>query len=102
MSKRLAVDLTSLTAAAAEPMPEATQRAAAPPPSMSTRAVKPAKALKGDDMQPSVATAMLEGLSFKVPPEFRKRFKRSAVEADMKLNELLFACYTAWEKAGKR
>jgi len=45
-----------------------------------------------------VKTANLEALAFKVPPEFRKRFRQRAVEADLKLNELLFAALDAWEE----
>jgi hypothetical protein len=43
-------------------------------------------------------TANLEALAFKVPPEFRRRFKRRAADADLKLNELLFAAFEAWEE----
>jgi len=73
MSKRPTVDLMALTSEQATTLPEAVQRAA-------------------------VSTANLEGLSFKVPPEFRKRFRRHAAEADLKLNELLFAALNAWER----
>ena len=45
-----------------------------------------------------VRTANLEALAFKVSPEFRKRFRKRAVEADLKLNELLFAALDAWER----
>ena len=44
-----------------------------------------------------VATANLEALAFKVPPSFRRRFRSRAAEADLKLNELLFAAFDAWE-----
>ena len=80
MSKRPTVDLLALTAEQAAPMPEAMQRASA---SASATTVK---------------TANLEALAFKVPPEFRKRFRQRAVEADLKLNELLFAALAAWEE----
>jgi hypothetical protein len=33
-----------------------------------------------------------------VPPAFRKRFRQRAVEADLKLNELLFEALEAWEE----
>jgi hypothetical protein len=46
----------------------------------------------------SVKTANLEALAFKVPPEFRKRFRQRAVNANLKLNELLFAALAAWEE----
>jgi hypothetical protein len=45
-----------------------------------------------------VRTENLEALAFKVPPAFRKRFKQRAVNADLKLNELLFAALDAWEE----
>jgi hypothetical protein len=80
MSKRPTVDLLALTAEQAAPMPEAMQRTSA---SASATTVK---------------TANLEALAFKVSPEFRKRFRQRAVEADLKLNELLFAALTAWEE----
>ena len=80
MSKRPPVDLKALTAEQAAPMPEASQRTAPPAP---VRSVK---------------TANLEALAFKVPPDFRKRFRQRAVEADLKLNELLFAALAAWEE----
>ena len=79
MAKRPPVDLKALTTEQAAPMPEAVQRT-------STAAVTPAK------------TANLEALAFKVPPEFRKRFRQRAVNADLKLNELLFAALAAWEE----
>ena len=80
MSKRPPVDLKALTAEQAAPMPEALQRT--------------------DPLSPvgSVKTVNLEALAFKVPPEFRKRFRQRAVMADLKLNELLFAALDAWEE----
>jgi hypothetical protein len=83
MSKRPPVDLMALTSEQASPMPEASQRTAQPP--------APAPVA-------SVKTANLEALAFKVPPEFRKRFRQRAVAADLKLNELLFAALDAWEE----
>lgn len=82
MSKRPPVDLKALTSEQAAPMPEASQRTA--PTSMS-----PVE---------SVKTANLEPMAFKVPPEFRKRFRQRALNADLKLNELLFAALAAWEE----
>jgi hypothetical protein len=73
--KRPSVDLAALTADTAEPMMEASQRRAAPP-----------------------TTPNLEALAFKVPATFRKRFRQAAVEADLKLNELLFEALDAWEE----
>jgi hypothetical protein len=80
MSKRPSVDLKALTAEQAAPMPEASQRTA------------PASPVG------SVKTANLEPMAFKVPPEFRKRFRQRALNADLKLNELLFAALAAWEE----
>ncbi len=80
MSKRPPVDLKALTSEQAAPMPEAVQRIAP-------------SSLVG-----SVKTANLEALAFKVPPDFRKRFRQRAVAADLKLNELLFAALAAWEE----
>ena len=60
-SKRPPVDLKALTSEQAAPMPEATQRTAPPSP------------------VGSVKTANLEALAFKVPPDFRKRFRQRAV-----------------------
>ncbi len=77
MSKRPPIDLMELTSEKASPMPEALQRSA-----------MPAK----------TATANLQPLAFKVPPEFRKRFRQRAADSDIKLNELLFAAFDAWER----
>lgn len=98
-AKRPAIDLMSLTSDQATPMAEAVQRMA-PPTVVSAPPVKPASTAKPVAVvDPSRAiTADLEGLSFKVPPEFRRRFRQRAVEADLKLNELLFAAFEAWEK----
>ena len=94
MSKRPSVDLTALTAEAAEPMAEASQR------SVSKTAPVPAQSHRASRSE-SVGTANLEALAFKVPPAFRKRFRQCAVDADMKLNELLFAALAAWEEKRK-
>jgi hypothetical protein len=91
MSKRPSIDLMALTSEQATPMPEAVQRvtkpapAAGPLPKSLTRAA-------------SVRTENLEALAFKVSPAFRKRFKQRAVNADLKLNELLFEALDAWEE----
>jgi len=45
-----------------------------------------------------VRTENLQGLAFKVPPAFRKRFRQRAATADLKLNELLFTAFDAWEE----
>lgn len=82
MSKRPFVDLMALTSEAATPMPEAVQRKAPTPEPLPV---------------PSAESADLKGLNFKVPHAFRKRFRKRAMEADLKLNELLFAALEAWE-----
>ena len=94
-AKRPTVDLMALTADQAAPMAEAVQRTAP------REGVEPAagpRAGKGrGGKEERVPSANLEGLAFKVPPSFRKRFRSRAAEADMKLNELLFAAFDAWE-----
>jgi hypothetical protein len=88
MSKRPAIDLAALTTEAAAPMAEAAQRTARPVPKP-----EPAPA----PAPPATKTANLQALAFKVPPAFRKRFRQRAADADLKLNELLFAALEAWE-----
>lgn len=44
---------------------------------------------------PSLANAPL---NFKVKPEFRRRFRQRAAEADLKLNQLLHEALQAWEE----
>ena len=87
MPRRPSVHLKSLTADQATPMPEATQRNAAL--SLPLEVSKPARKTKTENLQ---------ALAFKVPPEFRRRFRQRAVMADLKLNELLFAALEAWEE----
>jgi hypothetical protein len=91
MSKRPVVDLAALTSEAATPMADATQRAPRPTPP-TERAPAPAKATE------ATKTANLQALAFKVPAAFRKRFRQRAADADLKLNELLFAALDAWEE----
>ena len=94
-TKRPTVDLMALTADQAAPMAEAVQRMA--PQEGVEPAAKP-RARKGSGVKEErVPSANLEALAFKVPPSFRKRFRSRAAEADMKLNELLFAAFDAWE-----
>lgn len=104
MSKRPAIDLMALTSDQATPMAEAVQRSALqPPPIAAVPAAKPVappapvRAGKGAPAPEHVPTANLESLAFKVSPAFRKRFRSRAAEADLKLNELLFAAFDAWE-----
>lgn len=91
MSKRPTVDLAALTTEAAAPMPEAAQRTPHPSPARA-RAATPEAAAR-------TRTADLKPLAFKVPPAFRKRFRQRAADADLKLNELLFAAFDAWEES---
>lgn len=104
MSKRPAIDLMALTSDQATPMPEAVQRSAPPAPPVAVvpmakpvAPAAPARAGKGAPAPEHVPTANLESLAFKVSPAFRKRFRSRAAEADLKLNELLFAAFDAWE-----
>jgi hypothetical protein len=90
MSKRPAIDLMALTTEKAEPMREAIQRVPAKPDLDQLSAASDAQSLR---------TENLEGLNFKVPPAFRRRFRQRAATADLKLNELLFQALDAWETA---
>ena len=105
MSKRADVDWKSLTVSTATPMPEAVQRtapqavAALPATTPAARkeegrGTRPAR-LKKATPPPSELT---ESLNFKVTPEFRRRFRQSALAADLQLNQLLYACFETWEK----
>lgn len=44
------------------------------------------------------STPGVASLNFKVSPDFRQRFRKRALEADLKLNELLIEALDAWEK----
>jgi hypothetical protein len=90
MSKRPSLDLMALTSAQAAPMAEAVQQVA------DAAAEKPLP--KSLTRHAQVKTENLEALAFKVPPLFRKRFKQRAVNADLKLNQLLFEALAAWEE----
>lgn len=96
-SKRPPVDLMALTADQAMPMPEAVQRTASQPAVSAPPKVPAVRKAKPAPEREHVPTANLEALAFKVPPSFRKRFRSRAAEADLKLNELLFAAFDAWE-----
>lgn len=75
-------------------MPEAAQRHAPSPPVAPPLRAVPKVAPEAE----TVKTENLEGLAFKVPPVFRKRFRSCAVAADLKQNELLFEALDAWEE----
>ena len=95
-SKRPVIDLMALTSEQATPMAEAVQRTA--PHDVPVSADRPPAKAKPRPEVEHVGTANLEALAFKVPPSFRKRFRSRAAEADMKLNELLFSAFDAWEE----
>ena len=97
MSKRPVIDLAALTTEAAVPMPEASQRTA-PRPAPQAVLVEPPPPRPAKSTPERVRTENLEALAFKVPPAFRRRFRQRAANADLKLNELLFAALEAWEE----
>lgn len=47
---------------------------------------------------PSPSASCSSPLNFKVDPDFRRRFRLRAAEADLKLNELLRQALNAWEE----
>ncbi len=47
---------------------------------------------------PAVTTAASAPLNFKVDPDFRRRFRQRAADADLKLNALLREALDAWEE----
>lgn len=47
---------------------------------------------------PAVHAAASEPLNFKVDPDFRRRFRLRAAEANLKLNALLREALEAWEE----
>ena len=55
-------------------------------------------ATRGRGTTPS---AELVPMNFKMPPDFVKRFKREALDRDMKLNELFEAAFNAYVGKGK-
>lgn len=96
-TKRPPIDLMGLTSELAAPMAEAAQRHASP--STATVAPPALRAVPKVVREPEpVKTENLEGLSFKVSPDFRRRFRSRAVAADLKLNELLAEALKAWEE----
>ncbi|MFE1574064.1 hypothetical protein ACFIQG_19940 [Comamonas odontotermitis] len=86
MAKKPIADLSSLVAT----------KGAAEPTNMPTRAGIPAPApisSAEDNSQP---------LNFRVPGEFRRRFKMFAAANDMKLNELLYRSFEQYEASQKK
>jgi hypothetical protein len=47
---------------------------------------------------PPAAVPAAAPLNFRVGPDFRRRFRQRAAEADLKLNELLREALDAWEE----
>ncbi len=58
----------------------------------------PVVAVSGSLQRGQTATETLVDLNFKVPPEFRDRFKRNAFEARLKNVQLLVRALEAWER----
>ena len=96
-TKRPLPDLAALTAEAATPMPEAQQRTQQLPANTNTDKPPSEKPSRKARLT-AVKTENLEALAFKVSPAFRKQFRQRAVNADLKLNELLFEALDAWEE----
>ena len=51
------------------------------------------------DAKPASAKDAIVNLSFKVPAEFRKQFKRAAIDADITQNELVVRALEVWVAA---
>ena len=81
MAKKPIADLSSLVAT----------KGTAEPTNMSTRASTPESHLEAADEGKSLP------LNFRVPGEFRRRFKMFAAAHDMKLNELLYRSFEQYE-----
>jgi hypothetical protein len=62
------------------------------------KAAAPADATGRQAEAASPASPRSSPLNFKVDPEFRRRFRQRAAEADLKLNELLRQALDAWEE----
>lgn len=87
MSKKNAPDLTSLVST----------KGTATPTQMPTRAsVQPAMPVSTSSDQKKSADKNTAPLNFRVPTEFRKRFKQLALDKDMNQTELLFAMFEAF------
>jgi hypothetical protein len=55
-------------------------------------------AISGSLQRGQTATETLVDLNFKVPPDFRQRFKRLAFDAQLKNVQLLTRALDAWER----
>ena len=60
-----------------------------------------AAAAAGSLQRGQTATETLVDLNFKVPKDFRDRFKRVAFDAGLKNVQLLTRAFAAWEKTAK-
>ena len=85
MAKKPIPDLLSLVAT----------KGAAEPTNLPTRAEAPAAAPAAADEGNSLP------LNFRVPSDFRRRFKMFAAANDMKLNELLYRSFEQYEASKK-
>jgi hypothetical protein len=77
MAKTLALDSADLTPAKARPLSASRQRGVVP-------------------------SAELIPMQFRMPPDFVKAFKQAALDRDMKLNELLNACFDVFMKTANK
>jgi hypothetical protein len=77
MAKTLSLDSKDLTPVKARPLSASRQRGVVP-------------------------SAELVPMQFRMPPDFVKSFKQAALDRDMKLNELLNACFDVFIKAATK
>jgi hypothetical protein len=68
---------------------------------VATKEKSPA-ATSGSLQRGQTVTETLVDLNFKVPPEFRDRFKRLAFDARLKNVQLLVRAVEAWEREDRR
>ena len=95
MEKRQTPDLDALLAETATPVTDALHPAPATVTRLVPAKVRPAKPAA----RQAVPSAELVNLSFKVPPDFRKNFRRAAVEADLAQVDLLAQAFDEWTKS---
>lgn len=63
-----------------------------------TAELSPSLVAQKGQATPPKETSKRTVLNFNVDPEFRRRFRSRAAEADLKLNELLYQALDAWEE----
>jgi hypothetical protein len=56
------------------------------------------KPKKESGRRDSVRSADLVPLQFRMPPDFVREFKQAALDANMKLNELLKVCFAEYQQ----